>query len=888
MKNNCIKYIELLDMSSKNNKNNDKKNENKNTVMDEEEMNKYINDLNRYLSNTTYTDTDSNTDINTDISKSESESGIPESESDNSSEYDADDYQVKQSKVGGYMRENNYINLKNNGRLFPSWIMKNFNRYKLPEIFLDGSDPCNETKTKAELRKYQEFLSRYLDYNSPYRDVLIYHGLGSGKTRSAINIYNILYNSSPDWNVFVLLKATLKESTWIKELESWLQKDEKEFRLANIHFISYDAPNADKMFLETVKNVDAAKKSLYIIEECHNFINNVYTNMSSKQGRRALTIYEHILQDKKDNDGVRVIMISGSPAINIPFELALTFNLLRPGAFPKLESEFNKLYVSTYGYPTINYAKKNNFQRRIMGLVSYYIGSTPEYFAQKKVNYVDIPMSDYQNDIYSYYEKIEEAIARKMRSMSGGNYKSYTRQSCNFVFPAMKQGMNGETRPRPRDFKVNEADIQTVTKGQVAEDKKEKYYKVNDYLVKVDEFADELDKHFGRKNQDDIKDNHTLAQDIEALAKIDPEYSIKSFDKYMRDDKYKKSSLLVEMHKSSAKMTFMIFMIMRSPGPTQVYSNYVVMEGLQIFKIYLKYFGFTSFFSADRGKDFFRYTEYHGGVDPKDRRKVLESFNRSENKFGSVCKIIMISPAGAEGISLNNIRQVHIMEPYWHEVRITQMIGRAIRQCSHRELPMKDRVVEVYRYKSVRPEDKSAQAVLQKWTTDQYIESMARSKEGLIQSFLDTMKEVAVDCELYKSHNSLVSQYRCFQFDEKSLFDDQIGPAYIDDIYDDQKLDNGLNSVNSTIRRIKVIQISAVKQLVEDPAKVENAEKEDAAYTQPEKYWYSPESLVVYDYDFKYPIGKVGTDDDNIPLKLDKDTFIITKVIAIPSIKTKN
>ena len=52
--------------------------------------------------------------------------------------------------------------------------------------------------------------------------------------------------------------------------------------------------------------------------------------MSSKQGRRALTIYEHIIQDKKDNDGVRVILISGSPAINIPFELALAFNLLRP------------------------------------------------------------------------------------------------------------------------------------------------------------------------------------------------------------------------------------------------------------------------------------------------------------------------------------------------------------------------------------------------------------------------------------------------------------------------------------------------------------------------------------------------------------------------------
>src|ERR1700691_449154 len=76
---------------------------------------------------------------------------------------------------GGYKKKNDqYINLKINGRLFPTWILANFSRYKLPEIFLDGSDPCNNVKISGELRKYQEFLGKYLDYNSPYRDILIY------------------------------------------------------------------------------------------------------------------------------------------------------------------------------------------------------------------------------------------------------------------------------------------------------------------------------------------------------------------------------------------------------------------------------------------------------------------------------------------------------------------------------------------------------------------------------------------------------------------------------------------------------------------------------------------------------------------------------------------
>jgi hypothetical protein len=785
------------------------------------------------------------------------------------------------SQSGGYKKKNEqYINLKINGRLFPTWLLANFSKYKLPEIFIDGSDPCNNVKISGELRKYQEFLGRYLDYNSPYRDILIYHGLGSGKTRSAINIYNVLYNYSPDWNVFILLKATLKESTWVRELESWLQKEEKEFRNANIEFISYDAPNADKMFLEKVKNADAAKKSMYIIDESHNFINNVYTNMSSKQGRRALTIYEHIIQDKKDNDGVRVILISGSPAINIPFELGLMFNLLRPDIFPKSESQFNQMYVSTDLYPVINPSTKNNFQRRVMGLVSHYIGTTPEFYAKKITHYVDVPMSEYQEYIYTHYEEIEEKIARKSRGRSGGNYKSYTRQSCNFVFPVMGQGLSGETRPRPRDFKINESEVELFTKGKGDEKDKEKYYKVSDYLQKTEEFINSFDSFLKKKLDDDIRDKHTLIDDIKHFKDISGGlFEVENYTKFINGPTMK-SSLLMALHNSSAKMTYMVFNIMNSPGPVLVYSNYVVMEGLQIFKIYLKYLGFTPYINRDRGNDGYRYMEYHGGIDPIDRRKVLEVFNRSENKIGEVSKIIMISPAGAEGISLNNVRQVHLMEPYWHEVRMTQMIGRAIRQCSHKNLPMEDRNVTVFRYKSVRGSG------TEKWTTDQYIEDAARSKNDLIQSFLDAMKEGAVDCVLNKTHNSLMSNYRCFQFEEKSLFDDQIGPAYKDDIFDDLKLDNGLNSSNSRVKRIKIIKIKAVKQLISDEDNDAEPRTDEERFSEPESYWFNSDSLTVYDNDLQYPIGKIGTDDDDLPLKLDKDTYIITKIIPIPIIKS--
>ena len=52
----------------------------------------------------------------------------------------------------------------------------------------------------------------------------------------------------------------------------------------------------------------------------------------------------------------------------------------------------------------------------------------------------------------------------------------------------------------------------------------------------------------------------------------------------------------------------------------------------------------------------------------------------------------------SEPVSLKNVRYVHITEPYWHPVRIEQVIGRARRICSHQDLPLSERNVKVFIY----------------------------------------------------------------------------------------------------------------------------------------------------------------------------------------------
>lgn len=778
-------------------------------------------------------------------------------------------------------KRDKYIDLKINGRLFPSYIVANFKAYKLPEIFKSDNDPCkkdsdktNIVATKHKLAMYQQFVSKYLDFNSPYKNILLYWSVGSGKSLGSINIYNMLYNYTPGWNVFILTKATLKNATWMPELQKWLAEEEKEFRMQNIVFVSFDSPIADKAFMDAIKNADSSKKSLYIIDEAHLFIRNVYSNISSKQGRRAQTIYDYIIQDQKENEGTRVVLISGTPAINSPFELALMFNLLRPGIFPKSETQFNQEFVSTTSYRVLNPSRKNLFQRRIMGLVSYYYGATPNSYATKTTEYLDIKMSKYQEEIYTFFENLEEQIAKKKRSKSSSSetYKSYTRQACNFTFPFMDQGVSGETRPRPRGFKISEKDAQMIEKGKgdpKLEKGTDKYYNVQSYLNATEKFITMFDAHLNDCMAKDEKNGYTIVDDVKKFhEKYENDYA------KFHENESKKSSLYIEMHKCSAKFLYAIFNILKSPGPTLLYSNYVLMEGLQIIKIYLKYFGFSALDTKKSGQDGFRYTEYHGGIDDKQRTINKEMYNAKENIYGKLCKIMMISPAGAEGISLSNVRQVHLMEPYWHEVRMVQMIGRAIRMCSHRDLPLEERHVDIYRYKSVREHGG-------KQTTDQYIEDLARSKEGLIQSFLDAVKEAAVDCELNKSHNALVQDFKCFQFEEQSLFDPQIAMAYKEDLHDDMKIDNGSNSIKSQTVRIKVLKIKAVK-LLSNPA------DKKQRYSKVDNYWYNPNTGVVYDYAMHYPIGKIGLDEDNLPLKLSADTYIITFLVPIPMIEEEN
>ena len=217
-------------------------------------------------------------------------------------------------------------------------------------------------------------------------------------------------------------------------------------------------------------------------------------------------------------------------------------------------------------------------------------------------------------------------------------------------------------------------------------------------------------------------------------------------------------------------------------------------------------------------------------------KNELKEITNGKNKYGEFVKVVIISKAGSEGLDFKNIRQVHILEPYWNEVRIEQVIGRALRFCQHQDLPLEERKVDIFRYKMVRLNNKP--------TADVKIEGIARKKNNLLLSFIDAVKEAAIDCELFKAHNMMGSKYTCFQFNEESLFEKPIGCAYQSKLENDQKIDNGLNAKDSNILHIRVRKIKGVLLI------------NDHTYSSENYYWFNDNTGIIYDYEEKD--AKVG------------------------------
>jgi len=204
-------------------------------------------------------------------------------------------------------------------------------------------------------------------------------------------------------------------------------------------------------------------------------------------------------------------------------------------------------------------------------------------------------------------------------------------------------------------------------------------------------------------------------------------------------------------------------------GKILFYSDFRSDGGSEAFELVLKSNGYEKFDYKDPQKDKGkRYTFITGSEGPEERSINKEHFNDEKNKYGEYIQIMIISSAGAEGISLTCVRQVHVLEPFWNYVRIDQVLGRAVRMKSHLDLPKEERNVEQYLYISTLPKGINIEDVYkslksdpyQTWTIPDFEESEIKSEcskreNHEFKEILDSIIRVNVDTNNESADNHL-------------------------------------------------------------------------------------------------------------------------------------
>ena len=481
-----------------------------------------------------------------------------------------------------------------------------------------------------------------------------------------------------------------------------------------------------------------------------------------------------------------------------------------------VEQIFNDKYILD-----LSIKNKYMFQKRILGLVSFYnevvqddSEENPRLFPEK-IHEPDKPinvyLSDYQLLEYNKARRIErelEKISKRQKAVPELNMKSTqlfrvkSRQACLFVFPPDIK--------RPTTIKKKCIDELDELDACMSEEEEISY-------------EQQLEEAIGKLTKNNLTDN-------------DSPYNLKVL---------------------SPKYLAILNNINNSPGLSFCYSQFRAVEGIEIFTKILHFNGYDKY-------DFLKKEEYNTeendileighkvryresdnnwltdeiididrsgetvlyklrsypertftrsdicrarfalwtGTETKELRESIRAeFNKTENKFGKNIAILCTTSAGSEGINLENVRQVHILEPYWNRIRIDQVIGRARRINSHIHLPKDKQNVTVFEYKTIFSENQ----LMNRWgeglsdiilkekeenkdsdeeqddddddtnskyiqntlriisseirevdnreTSDSALYSIAQRKMNMMEGFLKSIQEAAIDCEYNKEDN---------------------------------------------------------------------------------------------------------------------------------------
>ena len=804
-----------------------------------------------------------------------------------------------------------------------------------------------------ELLPYQKLVRDYLLAETPYRGLLVYHGLGSGKTCSAIAVAESLMSTH---QIYVMLPASLQANfkgelrkcgdPFYQEEQHWevrnirQQTDIEQARSLGISqkfldshmkyfvtvpdrppnfkdqpadirkgiseqitdvidqrftFINYNGinkSNIDELF--PPDKPDQFDDSVVIIDEAHNFIGNVVNESVNKQ-----KIYDRLYHAKN----VKIVLLSGTPIINSPNEIAYLMNLVRGPiervaipttqvvswdegmltsffrSIPEVDTieynsvkriimltrnppQFQSVYNEKNERTAVKFSKELVFEPDITKWTDSWRKEFSEKFAGTELAPSDKCIKEELECLPTKYEDFMNTYIEGLKVKNA------------FMFQKRIQGLVSYFKGSDERLLPKRIDQQhELVKIEMSNEQFLRYLEVRWAEIKID-------SRRGRNpGLDEDMGSYRANSRLVCNYAIPPEF--KGDDEEVKNETFnsKKKEEILEKIKAnptrflsdgalksfSPKFLEMVKNIRDAMGEAPynnqfVYSNYKSLEGSGIFGAILEQNGFQEYKLKKTQAGYIEdpklkpdvpaFMYFTGDEDALERDYCRQVFNQNyEADFPTSLKdtlkvrvcVFLGSSSAAEGITLRNVRNVHITESHWNPARLDQVIGRAIRICSHASLPMEERTVKVKIYLTVFNQEQSTgtegpnivlirrnDMVLKRYdveqpidsfmSTDEYLYEKSYEKDRINKSIIILLKQAAVDCEIHrKLHSRNGEVIQCMRFDTTAKPEDlAFNPNFKND-------DPDLFYMRNTDRKKRRLQYIRVKgfDMLMDPDSLE-------------------------------------------------------------------
>tara|TARA_X000000950_G_scaffold287504_1_gene400048 strand:+ start:211 stop:3762 length:3552 start_codon:yes stop_codon:yes gene_type:complete len=658
--------------------------------------------------------------------------------------------------------------------------IKNYNKNVAKAIGLEIL--CIKLSSQVELLPQQKNIRNFMGRNTPYNNLLIYHGTGSGKTCTAITIAEnyrrtgdpatiILSPKRPRANflkaIFDIKRHAVFQctgNTYSNEIlredsiddvnlseEERLRRDNnrKNYRnqiiSKNYEFWGYQefSNYYNRLIAEELndkdnnKLVDVRKEyiqkyfynRLIIIDEAHNLRN--YDGMEMDELENAYEMseaYKFLLEIRAAATNVKIVLMTATPMYDVAKEIWQLMRLL-DGESNEEPSEENKM---------------KELKRRIKGKVSYLRGKDPYGF----------PVTIYPS--LSSINKMDGCVLFKLHSDKKIEYIN----TDNIVRVELDRNslVCVGSRATPNTWNI-------VTNYE----KKYNLQIVNGCWT------------YTNDNNNNIHGKPGL---LRFLNKPEGRTQASLINK--NKNPFTNENLSIY----SPKIKTILNMILNSKGVVLVYSNFryggIIPLAIALENHGVKRFGspsganLTNLSSFSKSKSRYSYAllmgdphiefERDGRRSKKKKKKevndrydyddddegmmyrknlddlIMRTINDPSNQFGDKIKFVLVTNAAAEGVDFKYMREVHIMEP-WHNLsRIKQTTGRAVRQGSHSSFELAERNVTIY-YHVLLPPNKNDDMI--STIPDIYTYARAIIKDISIAKYERILIENSIDCSQY-------------------------------------------------------------------------------------------------------------------------------------------